>query len=186
MPATTINPGVVNFLVWNNQTFQYSLTCLNAVGVPISLLGCSAIMQVRPFVGSPIVIIELSTVNGRICLPMDQAGVIQLLIVVGDLLALEPGNFLYDLTITDTYGISNTLIKGSFNLVQGITSEIGEPAAATPAPTIQQGVYALQGPTGPQGIQGVQGVTGPSGPLGPTGPTGPSGPTGPQGTAGFE
>ena len=104
-----------NICYIQGSTFNKRITWLQD-GVATNLTGYTAKMQVRVAPDSP-VIVELSTENGRIILG-GVNGTIDL--KIEDSVALEAGNFFYDLDLysaNETY----TLLRGRFQIIAEIT-----------------------------------------------------------------
>lgn len=88
---------------------------------PINITGCSAKMQVRSAITSAIVIIELSTTNGRITITGPE-GKIELYIADEDTTLLEPIiGALYDLEIYHPNGETTRLIQGKISISAEVT-----------------------------------------------------------------
>jgi len=62
-----MNPAVINFTIEQGADWQLPLRWTGA-GLPVDLTGYTALMQFRPAVDDPKVLLELSTANGRILL----------------------------------------------------------------------------------------------------------------------
>jgi len=86
--------------------------------VPVNLSSATALMQVRPSVGSDTLIVELSTTNGRITL--SSLGVITMHIDADDVALLAPGAYIYDLFIT--FGDEpEQVLRGKFHVRSAVT-----------------------------------------------------------------
>lgn len=112
--------GTHNFRANQGETFSKVLTWKDSAGTPITLTGYTAKMQVRLIPGTT-VIIELSTVNGRIVLG-GIAGTITLTIAATDSAALPPGEYRYDLEMTTGGGVVTRLLEGQFTVKAEITT----------------------------------------------------------------
>lgn len=115
-------PAKLKLTIYQGATFRKRLTWKAPNGTPIDLTGCSARMQVRNEVGSDVVLIGLSTVNGRITLG-GVAGTIDLWIADEDttLIAWESGVF--DLEITHPGGDVTRLAQGSISVSPEVTRD---------------------------------------------------------------
>ena len=113
MPA-----GLYNFLCEQGVTFRRTITLTDATNLPIDLEGAIARMQVRKDVKSDVVLIELSTENGRIQIG-EEPGTLVLYISSDDTSTIERGG-VYDLEI---YTGSDDLrvLKGKFDLDPEVT-----------------------------------------------------------------
>ncbi len=87
---------------------------------PIDLTGCTARMQVRADVESPLVLIELSTLNGRIVLG-GAAGTVDLGIAATDTAAMAWTSGVWDLEITHPGGDVSRLAEGSISVSPEVT-----------------------------------------------------------------
>lgn len=92
----------------------------SCIQVPVNLTGYTAKMQVRRLHKTDPIIIELSTVNGRITLDAPN-GNVNLLISASDTALLISGIYKYDLELTDASGFVTRLIQGDFEIVEQIT-----------------------------------------------------------------
>lgn len=61
-------PAKLKLTIYQGATFRKRLTWTAPGGTPVDLTGCTARMQVRAEVGSPTVLLSLTTVNGGITL----------------------------------------------------------------------------------------------------------------------
>jgi hypothetical protein len=100
--------GLRKKFVWRDRT-----------GRPMKLAGCAARMQLRPSPESDVVLLELSTDNGRIHLG-DVNGAIELDVDESVTAALSFSSAVYDLLITDSQGNVTRLVEGSVTLA-GVT-----------------------------------------------------------------
>lgn len=112
MPAAKLNLNIeqgtsyTKRLVWRDKNKR-----------PVPLTGYSARMQIRPTVASTEVILELSTVNGRITL--GAGGAITLTLNPSETSQLKAG--VYDLELTDGDGRVTRLIEGKVTVSPEVT-----------------------------------------------------------------
>ena len=116
MPA-----GKHDIIIEQGATFRRVITWKAANGSPINLTGYSAKMQVRERVRDTDVVLECSTANGRITL----GGVLGTITIVAqdevtDLLAEMP-KAVYDLELTSAGGEVTRLLRGSAEIIAGVT-----------------------------------------------------------------
>ena len=105
--------------IQQGDTFAEQLDLRGADGLPIDLTGATARMQLRPYPSSPTVVIELSTVNGR--LSIQPAGVIIMMLTASDTALLQPGAGVYDMKLTYANGIVDTIIEGRYVIDPQVT-----------------------------------------------------------------
>lgn len=114
MPAAKLNLTVeqgADFykrLVWRDKNKR-----------PVNLTGYAAKMQVRSSAGSPAIILELSTANGRIAFP--GSGAIELIIAASDTEAIASG--VYDLKLYTPGGKEIRFIEGKLTVMPGVTKD---------------------------------------------------------------
>lgn len=116
MTASTIALPVIE----KGATYKHTLTWNDSLGAPINLTGCSAKLQIRTSVTSQTVLIELSTLNGRLILtPL--LGIIQLYISATDTTSLIGTGGVYDLEVTFANGEITRLIEGTIIFKNEVT-----------------------------------------------------------------
>lgn len=103
--------GLYKIVCEQGATFNLPLQWIDATGAPVDMTGYSAQMDVRASKTSAEVLVELSTANGRISL--DSAGNITLSISATDTATLIPGQYVYDLELTNGSSVER-LIEGAF------------------------------------------------------------------------
>lgn len=112
MPAAKLN-----LTVEQGTSFTKRLTWRDKNKRPVSLVGYSARMHIRPSVTSAEIILELSTFNGRIVL--GSSGIIDLILMPAETSALKAG--VYDLELTDSTGRVTRLVEGKVNVSPEVT-----------------------------------------------------------------
>lgn len=103
-----------------DQTFTWKRGTTVALATPVDLTGCAARMQIRRKVGSDIVLLELTTANGRIALG-GAAGTIRLLIDSAITAAIDWTIGVYDLEIVMTDGSVVPKFYGDVEVVREVT-----------------------------------------------------------------
>lgn len=84
--------------IWKGQTFEKEFLWMDPLSQPIDLSQATAKMQIRPTALAPLVIVELSTENGRIILNSPLGG-IKLVLPANDSTAIPQTRGVYDLEI---------------------------------------------------------------------------------------
>jgi hypothetical protein len=132
-----ITPGVLNLTIYQGATFQKTLKWITNTVDPVThevikvskdLTGYTAKMQIREFVESDEVLIELSTENGRLTietLPDGDSG-INMFIDAEDTASLNFMNAVYDLKIISSGGYVYRIVAGSVELSKEITREFND------------------------------------------------------------
>jgi hypothetical protein len=113
--------ATMNLSINQGTTFRQQLVWKS--GTPLTLVdltGCQAKLQVKSSSSSSVVLLELSTANGRITLG-GIAGTIDFFVSAADSAALSFTFAVYDLQITLSSGDITKVVKGSFTILQGIT-----------------------------------------------------------------
>ena len=116
-----MNPGRYNITVYQGTTFQLS-PVWKVDNLPVDLTGYTADMQVRQFVDSTSILVELSTTNGKIVI--DAAiGQVNLTLTAAQTAALTPaGSYVYDLNLTSPGGYVYKILQGSFIVNASVTN----------------------------------------------------------------
>jgi hypothetical protein len=115
MPAATYN-----FEVEQGTTLVKPLVYKDSLGAPVNLTGYSAKMQIRPSISSEEVLLELSTVNGKIVI-VPLLGKLTLTMSPADTSALTSRRARYDLEITAGDGSVTRLIEGEITVSREVT-----------------------------------------------------------------
>lgn len=112
--------GELDLVIEQGATFQKKLIWQDASGNPIDITGYIARMHIREELDSATILVELTTVNGRISLGGSN-GEIDLLISASDTEALTFSSAVYDLELEDTGGIVTRLVEGKVRLSLEVT-----------------------------------------------------------------
>ena len=114
-------PAKLKLTIYQGATFRKRLTwSAGTPAVPVDLTGCTARMQVRPEVESPMVLLELTTANGGIALG-GVAGTIELYVSddASTLFTWTAG--VWDLEIEFPGGDVRRLAQGSISVSPEVT-----------------------------------------------------------------
>lgn len=114
-------PAKIKLNIEQGATFRYSLNW-TAEDVPVDLTGCTARMQIRLDVGSPVVIAELLTQNAGIVLNTTP-GQVDLYISATNTAAFNFDTAVYDLEIMFSSGDVCRLIEGEVVLSLEVTRD---------------------------------------------------------------
>lgn len=115
MPASRRNLFIEQGQTW----FDDVLLTQYPGGPPLDLTGMSLVMQIRPDVASDVVLIELSTANGRITTePL--AGIVRKRISAADTALLNFDTAVYDIELRTT-AEEVRIEQGSVALSRGVT-----------------------------------------------------------------
>lgn len=115
-------PAKLKFTIYQGATFRKRLTWKGPSGTPIDLTGCTARMQVRAEVGSPTVLLELTTENGGIVLG-GALGTIDLYTSDEDTGAITWDGGVWDLEIVHPGGEVTRLAQGSISVSPEVTRD---------------------------------------------------------------
>ena len=115
MPA-----GVLNLTIEQGATFKQALLVQAPGGMPMDLAGATARMQLRPSVASDTVLLELTTANGRLTIDAAQ-GRIDMLVQATETNTLPAAAAVYDLELELSTGEVLRLVRGTVQVVQGVT-----------------------------------------------------------------
>lgn len=111
----------VRLTLLQGETYRKTLTWkVGKPALPVDLTGCSARMQVRSTVDSPVVLLALSTDDGRIVLG-GPAGTVQLLLSATETAALAWRQAVYDIEIEWPDGTVRRLAQGAIVVSPEVT-----------------------------------------------------------------
>jgi hypothetical protein len=113
MAAVYVNNLVVNSGTDFSQTFTLES---NDNDSALNLTGYTVSAQMRKYSGSSTAInfaasVEFPSTSGRILISLSSA----------DTVNIRPGRYVYDVIITDSYGIKNRVIEGMVLVREGVT-----------------------------------------------------------------
>lgn len=108
---------VTNLVINSNSDFSQSFTLESSAGeLPLNLTGYEVTAQFRKWSGSSTAVSFGTTITnpptrGQIYLTLDPEQTEN----------LKPGRYVYDVVVTDTYGIKNRVIEGMVLVREGVT-----------------------------------------------------------------
>ena len=111
-------PAAFDITCYQGATFGYEFTWL-VDDVPVDLGGYTAAMQVRPTHDSDDVLVDLT--DGAGLTLGGAAGTIDLAIDADSTAAIPAGSHVYDLELTDPFGIVTRLLDGAFAVDPEVT-----------------------------------------------------------------
>lgn len=112
--------GTYDFEVYQGDTLDKTFTWFDADSDPVDLTGYSARMHVRESVDATDAVLELSSDDGDIVLG-GSAGTIQVVVSGDDMGDVEAATYRYDLELTSSGDVVQTLLKGKFKVVAEVT-----------------------------------------------------------------
>lgn len=110
--------AVYNIVAGQGETFNLSFTVDND-GVPWNFTSYTAAMQVRPFAGSPSLILNLSTANSRITL--NSSGQVTVNATATVMAAIAAEKYVYDFEVTAPDTTVTRLLSGKFIVTPEVT-----------------------------------------------------------------
>ena len=110
-------PGAYNMVVPQATTYNFACT-IKEDSVPWDLTNYTAIMTVRPFLGSTTTTLLATTENGRITLG-GAAGTINIEFSALDT-AIKAESYVYDIML-DSGSVITRILEGQFIVVAGVT-----------------------------------------------------------------
>jgi hypothetical protein len=118
-----MKPVKLDLEIYKGSTYRKSLQwVVSSTSTPMDITGCSIKMQIRAYVGSTSVLIELSTVNNRIIIVDALLGKWQIYLTPTETLALDFVKAVYDLDITFPSTEVHTPIQGDVTLIKQVTT----------------------------------------------------------------
>ena len=112
------SPGAYNLVVPQTTTFNFS-SVIQTNGTPWNLTGYTAIMTVRPFLGSTTVTLLATTGNGKITLGGSTGSITVNLSALDTTLKAE--SYVYDLVLDSGSEITR-ILEGQFIVTAGVTT----------------------------------------------------------------
>jgi hypothetical protein len=113
-----IEPVSVNATIDDNSDTQFTFVIRDAADDPVDLSGYSAIMQLRPYIGSSRVYDELTSDNGRLMLRTSSVDVI---FPVAVTLQYTFKEAVYDLILVSPNGRQTRTVQGKITIDKGVT-----------------------------------------------------------------
>lgn len=105
--------GIYNIVADQGATLSRVITWRDSAKNPYNNTGYSARMHVRSTVDSSAVILELTTVNGRISLG-GVNGQVTLNVSATTMTSVAGGKYVYDLELVSPAGVVTRLVQGNF------------------------------------------------------------------------
>lgn len=115
-----IEDRYIELICDQGATFYYLIAIQDEGGGAVDLTDYDARMQVRPTVGSEVVIVELLTTNDRISIDAPN-GYVYLYISAEDTNLLDDGSYVYDLELILPNGQVWRVIEGDFIITPQVT-----------------------------------------------------------------
>jgi hypothetical protein len=118
-----VGPGKLNLKFYQGASYFKRLTWYAAprsAGIPRDLTGCTARMQIRPTRASPIVLLELTTENGRLVLG-GTAGTIEINVAFEDTAAMTFDCAVYDLEVVLADATVQRVVRGNVHNSKEVT-----------------------------------------------------------------
>ena len=109
-----------NFVIEQGATLDKIFVWKDSTGTVIPLTGYTAKMQIRHTVGSSTILLDLSTLNGRIILTAS-TGQIRLLVSATDTSAITWQRGKYDLELVSSTGVVTRLLYGDVEVSKEVT-----------------------------------------------------------------
>jgi hypothetical protein len=109
-----------DFVIEQGATLDKSFVWKDSTGTVINLSGYTARMQIRQTAASSTVLLELTTLNGRIIITAGE-GKIRLLVTAADTGAITWQRGKYDLELVSSAGIVTRLLSGDVTVSKEVT-----------------------------------------------------------------
>ena len=109
-----------DLVIEQGATLNKSFVWKDSTGTPINLTSYTARMQIRPSVGSSEVLLELTTLNGRITITGSE-GKIQLNVSAADTAAITWQRGKSDLELVSAPGVVTRLLSGDVEISKEVT-----------------------------------------------------------------
>jgi hypothetical protein len=117
-----MKPVKLDLEIYKGSTYRKSLQWIvSSTNTPMDITACTIKMQIRPYLGSNDVLLELSTVNGRVLIVDGLLGKWQIYLTPAETLALDFVKAVYDLDITFPSTEVHTPIQGDVTLIKQVT-----------------------------------------------------------------
>jgi hypothetical protein len=118
----SVTSAHVDLSIDNNGTWSDAFQYGEVGDTTWTLTGCTFGLDVQrnPYDLTPL--LQLSSANGRILIDDVVQRVIHFQVAAADIqAALDPGQYVYDLVMTDTIGVRTPLMHGMLEVVQGVS-----------------------------------------------------------------
>jgi hypothetical protein len=113
--------GILDIVADQGATFHQTVVWKNSARKIINVTGYTARMHVRSEINSELIVISLTTENGRISV-IGTEGRFDLTVSSLDMTALSAGKYVYDLEIiAPVSGIVDRLMQGNFVILGEVT-----------------------------------------------------------------
>jgi hypothetical protein len=109
-----------NFVIEQGATLDKTFVWKDSTGTIINLTGYTARMQIRQTVSSSTILLDLSTLNGRIVITA-LSGQIRLLVSAADTGAITWQRGKYDLELVSSTGVVTRLLYGEVEVSKEVT-----------------------------------------------------------------
>lgn len=115
-----MRPANYDLEIWQGQTFNFAFVWKDSTGTPINLTGYSGRMHLRPTVMAEVVLIDLSTENGKMNFDHLNGG-ITLTISAEETAQIKCKNAVYDLEVFNAEGGVRRLMEGKVIIHREVT-----------------------------------------------------------------
>ena len=114
--------GAYDLAIEQGATFKVIFQWTDANNTPINITGYSARSQVRPTIESATVLVDATTVNGKLSIVAPASdGKVQLLISATETATLPSGTAVWDLELIAGDGTVTRLLQGSVTISPEVT-----------------------------------------------------------------
>ena len=110
-----------DFTIQQGVEWSINIACQDSNGDPVSLAGYSGAMEARTEMGN-VLLFRASTVNGLMVIT-EATGTVSVTLPQNQTLAFTPGDYVYDVLLTDSSGTREKKLRGAIT-VEDLVTEI--------------------------------------------------------------
>lgn len=113
--------GKYDFIIEQGATFQVKFTYQDAALTPISLVGCTVRMHVRKKITDPEILLDVSTVNGKVVMDQAAQGIFKMVVPAAETAAFTWRAGVYDIEVTYPDGTIDRILEGKVTVSLNVT-----------------------------------------------------------------
>jgi hypothetical protein len=113
--------GKYDFIIEQGATFQVKFTYQDAALNPISLVGCVVRMHARRKITDPEILLDVSTVNGKVIMDEASQGIIKIIVSAAETASFTWRAAVYDIEVTYPDGVIDRILEGKISISLNVT-----------------------------------------------------------------
>lgn len=113
--------GKYDFIIEQGATFQVKFTYQDAALNPISLEGCTVRMHARRKINDPEILLDVSTINGKVIMDEAENGIIKMVVSGSETAGFTWRAAVYDIEVTYPDGVIDRILEGKITISLNVT-----------------------------------------------------------------